>query len=135
MRVGSSADSIYNLFQPRAKPDSVSTSGLSQAAPSIRNVGGGGSDESIAAAFQARLAQSSFDRNDTNNDGFVDQSEFVENNMKARADGYVPKLEDVQNHWSQIDKNGQGRVSEDEYKSGFSSTLKVSVGHLDKPLR
>ncbi len=135
MRVGSGADSIYQLFLPRTKPESVSGSGLPQAAPSIRSIGGGGSDDSIAAAFQARLAQSSFDRNDTNNDGFVDQSEFIENNMKTRADGYTPKLEDVQNTWNQIDKDGQGRVSEEEFKDGFSSTLKVSVGHFDKPLR
>jgi ribosomal protein S12 methylthiotransferase accessory factor YcaO len=113
----------------------VSSSGLQQAQPSVRATGGVGSEDSIAAAFQARLAQSSFNRNDTNQDGFVDREEYVTNNMKTREDGYKPELSDVERTWSEIDKNGTGRLSEDEYKQGFSSVFVASVGRLDKPLR
>ena len=135
MQVRSSADSVYSLFLPRTKPESVSSSGLQQAQPSVRATGGVGSEDSIAAAFQARLAQSSFNRNDTNQDGFVDREEYVTNNMKTREDGYKPELSDVQRTWSEIDKNGTGKLSENEYKQGFSSVFVASVGRLDKPLR
>jgi len=135
MRIGSSSDSIYQLFLPRTKTESVSDSGLQQSAPTIRSSGVVNSDDSVAAAFQARLAQSSFNRNDTNHDGFVDRDEFVDNNMKVRADGYQPSLNDVQRQWNEIDKDGKGRVNEEEYKAGFSSVFKVSMGHFDKPIR
>ena len=97
----------------------------------MRTVDTSSSDAALVAAFQARLAQSSFDRNDTNHDGYVDQNEFIDNNMQTTSDGYKPQLADVQRYWSAIDSDNQGRLGEAEYKEAFSSVLKVSLGHLD----
>jgi len=135
MRIGSSGDSIYSLFLPKTKSEPVPDAGLQQAAPSIRRSETVGSEDSVAAAFLARLAQSSFNRNDTNKDGFVDQDEYVTNNMKTRGDGFKPELADVQRTWSEIDKASAGRLSREQYEQGFSSVFSASVGKFDKPLR
>ncbi|WP_075292011.1 EF-hand domain-containing protein [Pararhizobium arenae] len=135
MKIGSSSDSIYQLFLPRSKTEAASDSGAEQFKQPLRTSGVTSSDDSLVAAFQARLAESSFNRNDTNGDGFVDREEYIDNNLQERADGYKPELADVQSTWNQIDANGKGRLSEDEYKEGFNSILKVSMGHFDKPIR
>ena len=135
MRIGSSADSIYSLFLPKTKTETVSDSGLKQSAPSIRNPVAVGSEDSVVAAFQARLAQSSFNSNDTNKDGFVEKDEYISNNLKTRSDGYRPDRADVERTWNEIDKSGAGRLSEEQYEEGFSSVMVVSSGKFDKPLR
>ncbi|WP_421439739.1 EF-hand domain-containing protein [Agrobacterium tumefaciens] len=136
MRVGSGSDSIYQLLLSRSKTGTTPAGeGQQPPAPPIRSVGGSVSDSSIAAAFQARLAQSSFDRSDTDGDGFVDKVEYVSSNMKPRSDGYVPDQADVERTWSELDKTGKGHLSQDEFKQGFSSVLNVSVGTFGKPIR
>lgn len=131
MRIGSSSDSIYQLLAPRPKRNPAADDTAQKPAPSVKTVDTSSSDDALVAAFQARLAQSSFDRNDTNHDGYVDQNEFIDNNMQKRPDGYQPQLADVQRYWSAIDSDNQGRLGEADYKDAFSSVLKVSLGHLD----
>ncbi|WP_276117987.1 EF-hand domain-containing protein [Pararhizobium qamdonense] len=136
MRIGSGSDSVYQLFLPRTKNDNLPDGGGQRpSGPSIRGIGGSASDNSIAAALQAKLAQSAFDRNDSNGDGFVDKQEYIDNSLKPRSDGYVPDQADVERRWSEFDKEGKGRLSKEEFKEGFSSVVSVSVGHFSKPIR
>ena len=133
MKVSSGPNGVYQLLQPQPKP--TSGGDVQQSTPRGQAVGGPVSGSFAAASLQARLAQSSFERNDLNHDGFVEESEFVKNNLKPRHDGYQPTLGDVQKHWNAIDKDGTGKLDRDAYVDGFSSVLTVSVGRFSKPIR
>jgi hypothetical protein len=137
MRIGSTPDSIYYLMQPKIKSDKSAGAAGQQTSPSGQSVGGtvSISGDSAAAALQSRLAQSSFDRNDTNHDGIVQRDEFIDNSMKPRQDGSQSDLADVVGHWNKLDPDGKGSLTEEEYNSAFSSLLQVSVGTFDGPLR
>lgn len=134
MRVGSASD-IYQLFVPKAKIKDNGEASEERPAPTISSSGGGFGNDEIAAAFLARLAKSNFERDDTNSDGFVDQKEYIDAKTKVRSDGYQASLEDVQKTWSELDKDGKGRLNEQEYAEGFSSMFQAKVGTFDKPLR
>jgi hypothetical protein len=134
MRVGSASD-IYQLLVPKAKAKYKPETPQPQLPPAVTNTGGGGGSDEIAAAFIARLAKSNFDRDDKNSDGFVDQQEYIEANTKGRSDGDQPSLADVEKTWSELDKDGKGRLNEQEYAKGFSSKFEAKAGTFDKPLR
>ncbi|MEB2848040.1 EF-hand domain-containing protein [Endobacterium cereale] len=139
MRIGSSSD-IYSLLVPRAKTKD-NNDGPSEPANSL--VGGSGSglgrtsigNDEAAAAFLARLAKSGFERDDTNGDGIVERQEYIDRAMENRPDGYQPDLADVQNTWNQLDKDGTGSLTEQDYASGISSVFQVASGSFSKPLR
>lgn len=139
MRVGSSSD-IYSLLVPRAKAKDNYDGPSEPSASLARGNGSGvagvsiGNDEA-AAAFLARLAKSGFERDDTNGDGIVEQQEYIDRAMQTRPDGYQPDLADVQNTWNQLDKDGKGSLTEQDYASGFSSVFQVATGSFSKPLR
>jgi hypothetical protein len=133
MRVGSSSD-IYDLLAPKAKPKEPGVGTEGQAPPDGRTNSSLGGRET-AASFLAHLAKSNFERDDTDGDGFVDQNEYVDAKMKPRADGYVAEEADVRKTWSELDKKGNGRLDEQEYREAFASVLQVSQGTFDKPIR
>ncbi len=134
MRVGSASD-IYQLFVPKAKIKDNGEAPEERPAPTISSSGGGFGNDGIAAAFLARLAKSNFERDDTNGDGFVDQKEYIDAKTQVRSDGYQASVSDVQKTWGELDKDGKGRLTEQEYAEGFSSMFQVKVGTFDKPLR
>lgn len=134
MRVGSGSDSVYMLLQPKVRSERLGEGAAQQTSPSGQGVGGLVSSDAAAAALQARLAASSFDRYDTDQDGIVERAEFIKSNMEERSDGYQPDLDDVLNHWNKLDAEGKGALTEEEYTKGFSSVVQVSVGQFDKPL-
>ncbi|MCR9282611.1 MAG: EF-hand domain-containing protein [Rhodobacteraceae bacterium] len=112
MQIGSKTGSVFQLLKSQTGKSATNTNG-----------------------FQEQLAQSNFDRTDTNRDGYVDRSEFVTDKMKLRGDGFQPRLEDVLNDWNRFDADGKGHLSEDEFKSRFSSVLTVSMGRITNTLR
>lgn len=130
MRIGSSITSIYQLMQPKIKTDRSTEDAGFQPLSSGQSIGG-----STSAALQARLAQNSFDRHDTNRDGFVGRDEFIDSNMKPRQDGWKPELADVVDQWNELDTEGKGSLSKLEYTQALSSLLTVSSGNFSKPLR
>ncbi|TWF43903.1 EF-hand domain-containing protein [Neorhizobium alkalisoli] len=134
MRVGSASD-IYQLFVPKAKIKDNAEAPEERPAPTISSSGSGFGNNEIAAAFLARLAKSNFERDDTNGDGFVDQKEYIDAKTQVRSDGYQASASDVQKTWSELDKDGKGRLNEQEYAEGFSSMFQVKAGTFNKPLR
>lgn len=134
MRVGSASD-IYQLFVPKAKIKDNAEAPEERPSPTISSSGGGFGNDEIAAAFLARLAKSNFERDDTNGDGFVDQKEYIDAKTQVRSGGNQASASDVQKTWSELDKDGKGRLNEREYAEGFSSMFQVKAGTFDKPLR
>ena len=134
MRVGSASD-IYQLFLPKAKTNNNIESMEVPPAPTISSSAGGLANDEVAAAFLARLAKSNFERDDTNGDGFVDKNEYIGAKTQVRSGGYQASASDVQKTWSELDKDGKGRINEQEYSQGFSSMLQVEAGTFGKPLR
>ncbi|WP_313602703.1 hypothetical protein [Rhizobium sp.] len=139
MRVGSSSD-IYSLLVPRAKSKDNSE-GPSESVASLMGRSGSAvgsvsvSNDDAAAAFLARLAKNNFERDDTNGDGIVERQEYIDRAMQARSDGYQPDLADVEKTWSELDRNGKGSLTEQDYASGFSSVFQAATGSFSKPLR
>lgn len=136
MRIGTALNSIFDLIQPTIKSDTMTGAGQ-PTSPSGQATGGtvSISGDSAAAALQARLAQSSFDRNDSNHDGIIQRDEFIENRMKPNQDGSQADLSDVIDHWNKLDKDGKGSLTQEEYNGAFSSLMQVSTGTFSRPIR
>jgi len=133
MQVGSSSD-ITKLITELRKPKKDNGEPFDAVPPKPEPpAASGDSLESLIAQFQARLALSSFQRNDLNGDGYVERGEFMTQNLKPR-ETYTFKEEEVAGTWDKIDKNGTGRLSQEEYTDAFSSVFTVSAGRFDKPL-
>lgn len=139
MKVGSSSD-IYSLLVPRARSKETSegatesvASLMGRSGSAVENTAVG--NDGAAAAFLARLAQSNFERDDTDGDGVVSRQEYIDRAMQTRPDGYQPELSDVQKTWDALDKDGKGSLTEQDYASGFSSVFQVASGSFSNPLR
>lgn len=137
MRINSGDTSIYSLLGPRKKATSPAAQGSDNVKREFTNAPAIiGKDRDVQIAeFQARLAKSNFERNDLDNDGHVSRDEFIQQNMEKRESGYQPRLEDVTKLWNSINGDGKARLNEEEFTAGFNSTLKISMGSIDRPIR
>ncbi|MBV7518856.1 hypothetical protein [Ensifer sp. ENS12] len=137
MRVTSNDTSIYSLITPRKKASLSAESGINSLPQLQTNAPATlGKDRDVQISeFQARLAKSNFERNDLNGDGYVSRDEFTERNMQKRGSGYQASLEDVTKLWNSINRAGKDNLNEEEFATGFNTTLKVSMGSIDRPLR
>ena len=137
MRISSSDTSIYDLISPRKKMPSIAEgAGNAMPRPATSAPATVGKDSEVQIAeFQARLVKSNFERNDLNGDGYVSRDEFTERNMETGQSGYQPSLGDVTKLWNKISSAGKESLNEEEFAAGFNSTLKVSMGRIDRPLR
>ena len=133
MRVGSASE-IHQLFMPRAKSKDARETPEEQVSSTPQASGVAPVNDDVAAAFLAKLAESNFNRDDTNGDGIVSRQEYIDNKMERRPNGYQPQIEDVQKTWSELDKDGKGQLNEQEYTQAFASIFRVARGTMDKPI-
>ncbi|WJR66335.1 EF-hand domain-containing protein [Neorhizobium sp. CSC1952] len=133
MRVGSASE-IHQLFMPRTKSKDASGTPEEQASSIPRVSGGTPVNDEVVAAFLAKLAESNFNRDDTNGDGIVSRQEYIDDKMERRPNGYQPQIEDVQKTWNELDKDGKGQLNEQEYTQAFGSVFRVTRGTIEKPI-
>lgn len=131
MRVGSASE-IHQLFMPRTKSKDASPEQQASSMPRVSS--GTPVNDEVAAAFLAKLAESNFNRDDTNGDGMVSRQEYIDNKMERRPNGYQPQIEDVQKTWNELDKDGKGKLNEREYTQAFASVFRVARGTVEKPI-
>jgi hypothetical protein len=132
MRVGSD-NSIYSLFVPKAgKGPSVADEEIDMTptqppkAPPVQ------SDDELVAEFHSRMAKQALDWADTDKDGKVTESEFMDGESRlAEVNGRPSDAAYSENKWAKLDTTGKGWVNEDELGEGLEKIFPVSVGHFD----
>lgn len=136
MKVGSD-NSVYSLFVPKArKSPSVKDEAMEvppqqpPKAPPLRT------DDELVAEFHSRMARQAMEWADTNKDGTVTKSEYLDGQTRLAALNDRPYDASYnEDRWAKLDTTGKGYVNEDELREGLTKIFPVSVGHLDPNYR
>ncbi|WP_428414813.1 EF-hand domain-containing protein [Pararhizobium sp.] len=132
MKVGSD-NSIYSLLahSSRKAPslaDAKMSSGQTQPlkTPAVR------SNDDLVADFHARMAQQALDWADTDKNGKVTKSEFMDGQARlAELNGKPHDTAYSEAKWAKLDKSSNGWVSAKELDDGLKKLFPVQVGRLD----
>lgn len=133
MKVGTD-NSIYSLFTPtpRARGPSIADEKINFSAtpppeaPPIR------SDQELVSDFYARMTKQQLEWADTDQDGKVTKSEYMDGQTRlAELNGKPNDPQSSEDEWAKLDSEGKGWLNETELRSGLEKLLPVKVGHLD----
>ncbi|MEK1896060.1 MAG: EF-hand domain-containing protein [Rhizobium sp.] len=132
MKVGSD-NAIYSLFVPRARnAPSVVDQKIGTAFSQPPKAQPVRTDAQLTDDFYARLTKQQVDWADTDKDGKVTKSEYMDGQSRlAQLDGRPFDSATSEGHWAKLDATGKGWLNEDELREGLERMLPVGVGHLD----